>query len=469
MKSLILILITFIFSSFSLSQEKDFSGKWLGKLNVGATTLTVVINLTKNDNEKYSATLDSPDQLAYGIKVDTLDFDGLNLRLVSNIISAVYSAKYDATNSEFIGKFTQGGMPLDLNLKKVDKVEGPKRPQTPQPPFPYTELEVTFQNKKDAITLAGTLTYPSEGKKIPAVVMITGSGPQDRDENIFGHKIFMVIADYLTRNGIAVLRFDDRGVGKSTGTFKGATSFDFANDVSAAVEFLKTKEMIDKNNIGLIGHSEGGLIAPIVGTKRDDLAFLILLAGTGLRGDSILLLQSELIARKSGESESMIKKSNDANRKFYSLIISETDSIKLKSETLKYLDGYKNTLTEGELKRIGDWDQFVKRILDTILDEWFKTFVRTDPKDFLTKIKIPVLALIGEHDLQVPPKENLEAIEKYLLEAGNNNFITLELKGLNHLFQECKTCTVAEYGQLEETFSPVALGIMSNWILQNVK
>lgn len=231
------------------------------------------------------------------------------------------TCKANLVENAFEGTFNQGGMQISLKLTR-DTVEKPKlnRPQEPRAPHPYYSEEVTFQNEKADITLAGTLTMPEKEGNYPAVILITGSGPQDRNEELVGHKPFLVIADHLTKNGVAVLRHDDRGFGKSTGDFSAATSADLATDVKSALEYLKTRKEIDSNKIGLIGHSEGGLIAPMVAVSSNDVNFIVLLAGTGIRGDKLLLMQQELIARASGNLEDKIQKAKTKNEDVFDIV-----------------------------------------------------------------------------------------------------------------------------------------------------
>ncbi len=277
-------------SSLTISNNTDFNlnGIWQGSLKISSVTLRIVFKVTVDKNGSYSATMDSPDQGAKDIPVDSVIYNDGNVKFVVGAVRGFFEGKVDFDNSTIKGEWHQSSMSLPLELKKIDKVEELKRPQEPKPPFPYNVEEVSYENKTAGIKLAGTLTFPKAKGPFPAVLLITGSGPQNRDEELFGHKPFLVIADYLTRRGIAVLRVDDRGIGKSTGKFSSATTEDFAGDVLAGVEFLKSNKNINPKEIGLIGHSEGGLIAPMVAVKSSDVAFIVLMAGPGLPGDQIL-------------------------------------------------------------------------------------------------------------------------------------------------------------------------------------
>lgn len=464
MKNRLLFTLVLLISTFSIAQQ-DLSGIWAGKLDLPNTVkLTIAFNLSKDETGNYKATLDSPDQGAMGIPTESTTINNDSIRIEIPIIKGYYVGKIFYDEMKIVGKWNQAGSSFDLDVKKVDKLEKPNRPQEPKEPYPYNSEEVLFENEKDNVVLAGTLTYPKEGNNFSVVVMITGSGGQDRNEELLGHKPFLVISDYLTRNGIAVLRFDDRGIAQSTGDHSKATSEDFAKDVLAAVQFLKERKEIDKTKIGLIGHSEGGMIAPLAAIQSDDVAFLIMMAGIGIPGDSILYLQGALIQRAEGESEDKIQKSVDLQRSIFKMVINSTDDEKLNKDLRdKFYEEYPN-MTEEEKKEIGDPEVYLDMQIKTITSPWFRYFLQFDPVPVLEKVKCAVLAINGENDLQVPPKENLSAIESAFEKGGNNNFEVIELKGLNHLFQTSETGRISEYGQIEETISPLALQTMLDWI-----
>lgn len=465
MKNILSLAIILILSSLCYPQPKDLTGIWAGKLSLpNSLELTIVFNLSKDDSGKYISTLDSPDQGAMGISTESTTFNGDSILIKIPLVQGFYSGKIFYDEMKIEGKWLQGGMSLDLNVNKVEKLEGRNRPQEPKEPFPYNAEEVLFENEKDDVVLAGTLTYPKEGNNFSAVVMITGSGGQDRNEELLGHKPFLVIADYLTRNGIAVLRFDDRGIAQSTGDYSTATSEDFAKDVLAAVNFLKTRNEIDKNKIGLIGHSEGGIIAPMAAVKSNDVDFIILMAGTGISGDSILILQSELIQKAEGMLEEEIQKSLKEQREIYSIIVNSNDNTTLEKQLRDKFNSQYYVMTEEEKSKLGDPEVYLNMQIKTITSPWFKYFLRFDPALVLEKVKCPVLAINGEKDLQVPPKANLSAIESALKKGGNKNFEVKMLPGLNHLFQTTTTGKISEYGKIEETISSLALETMLDWI-----
>jgi uncharacterized protein len=286
---------------------------------------------------------------------------------------------------------------------------------------------------------------------------------------LLGHKPFLVIADYLTRNGYAVLRYDDRGIAKSTGDHALATTEDFAADALFAVDYLKTRNEINHLKIGLIGHSEGGMIAPMVAIQSNDVAFMVLMAGPGIPGDSIIFLQGELIQRASGENEEEIQKSTRVQRMIFTLIKEINDDEVLKNKIEELFKNEYAAMTDEEKSKMGDPEAYLKMQLKTLTGPWFKYFIKYDPVPALEKVKCPVLAINGEKDLQVPPLENLSAIEAALKRGGNKNYETKMLPSLNHLFQTSKTGAISEYGQIEETISPLALETMLNWLNKFVK
>jgi pimeloyl-ACP methyl ester carboxylesterase len=360
-------------------------------------------------------------------------------------------------------------MSLPLQLKRLEKLEEARRPQEPKKPYPYKEEEVSFENKAVGITLGGTLTTPETGSPFPAVVLITGSGPENRNEEVFGHKPFLVLADYLTRQGIAVLRCDDRGVGKSGGDSHTATTVDLATDAQASFEYLKTRKDIDPKRIGLLGHSEGGVIAPIVANETPDVAFVVLMAGTGLPGDSILMLQSWLAAKAEGAADTTLAKNAVVERTTLNIVKNERDTAVAAAKLRPLLKQEMAQMSPNDSQALNSSDQAVEQEVKQVLSPWFRYFVSYDPRPALMKLKQPVLAINGSKDVQVAPKENLAAIEAALKAGGNKDYLVKELPGLNHLFQTANTGGVSEYAKIEETISPSALSVMGDWILAHVR
>ncbi len=432
----------------------DIDGVWTGALDLGSVKLRLAFHIM-NTADGLKATMDSLDQGAMGVPVTSVTRNGTALKIALKQIDGVFDGKISEDKTTVAGTWTQHGdsRPLVLTRAKDKAALELKRPQNPVRPLPYREEEVSFENKVQGDTLAGTLTIPQGKGPFTAVLLITGSGPQDRDESLMGHKPFLVLSDWLTRNAIEVLRVDDRGVGKSTGVFGTATTADFATDVEAGVAFLKTRPEVNPKKIGLIGHSEGGVIAPMVAARNPDVGFIVMLAGSGVPGDQILVEQRTLIAEAGGMSKEEAEKDAVEERAVLALVVKEKDSPELEKDLRQKLAEYVKDPELGAQVQV-------------LTSPWFRYFLAYDPGPVLGRVKCPVLALNGEKDLQVPPKQNLAAIRKALEDGGNKNFEVVELPGLNHLFQTAKTGSPAEYGAIEETMSPVALEKMSGWILQ---
>ncbi|HTS34273.1 MAG TPA: alpha/beta fold hydrolase [Candidatus Solibacter sp.] len=437
------------------AKPSDIDGAWMGSIDTGAIKLRVVFHIT-NTADGLTATLDSPDQGVQGIPTTSVTRTGASLKIEVPKVSGSYEGTIAADLSSIDGKWTQGGgvMPLVLKpLKDQTELAPPKRPQNPTRPYPYREEEITYDNKVENVTLAATFTIPQGKGPFPAVLLITGSGPQDRDESLLGHKPFLVLSDYLTRHGIAVLRADDRGVGKSTGIFAKATTADFATDVEAGVAYLKTHREVDPHKIGLIGHSEGGVIAPMVAARNQDVAFIVMMAGTGVPGDQILPAQGEAIEVASGKSPAEAAKNATREKEILALIESEKDEAVLDKELKEKM---KDDTPEAQ----------IGAKIAQLTSPWFRYFLTYDPATALRKVTCPVLDINGSLDKQVLPAQNLPAIRKALEESGNRHFEVDELPGLNHLFQTAKTGSPMEYAQIEETMSPAALEKISTWILK---
>lgn len=458
MKKLILILVVL---SIQKLQSQDITGDWYGALNIGSSQLRLNLHFIKTDTG-YTGKLISLDQNNTPLPLQWVKFSQRELSFKTTMANIEYAGVLKDTLID--GTFKQNGrsLPLQLGRAKIEKTTLAKRPQEPKAPFPYISEEVSFLNAKDNITLAGTLTLPAAEGRFPIVVLISGSGPQDRNEELMGHKPFWVLADHLTKNGFAVLRYDDRGIAKSKGNFKGASSSDFARDVMAAVSYLKTRKEIDPKRIGLIGHSEGGLIAPMVAAQSKDIAYLVLLAGPGVPGKDIIQLQGELIARSMGVSEPDIKASGDIMKELMAVVTSGKDSSVINNEFKTALTRRYRNLPDSVKKGLPE--TVFQNQYAALNEPWMIYFLAYDPATSLHKIKIPVLALNGSLDLQVSPSQNLSMIKQALDKAGNKKYLIKELPGLNHLFQEAKTGLPAEYADIEQTLSPFMLKEMTDWL-----
>ena len=451
----------------------EVEGTWLGTITVPGTELRVVFHITRDSNGTLTATLDSPDQGVSGIPVGSVVVTGDSLRMDVPAVGGFYEGAISEDGRTIDGTWSQGGGSVPLVLERTEEEVVVERPQEPRPPYPYVEEAVTFDHAEASVTLAGTLTMPREGGPFAAVILISGSGPQNRDGALLGHKPFLVLADYLTRRGLAVLRYDDRGVGESTGTFGTATSADFAGDAQAALAYLKTRPEINPAKIGFAGHSEGGLIAPMVAAQASDVAFIVLMAGPGVTGEQILYAQAALIARVSGAAEAYITRQRQYQERYYEVLKTEPDSAAATQQLYALIKEALDGLTEAERQAAGITDEneegFISAQVGQMNTPWYRYFLTHDPAPVLRQVTCPVLAINGEKDLQVPFQENLDAIETALRDGGNEDVTIVALEGLNHLFQTAETGLINEYAAIEETFSPNALAVIGDWILNQVK
>lgn len=436
-------------------------GTWQGAVEDGQLRHRLQLHIGHDDKGRLTASLDSLDQGVSGLPATNVTEKESTLHLEIPVASGTYDGTLNAAKNALTGTWTQNGEQHALNFRRSNLVLEARRPQNPQKPYPYDEEQVTFANAKAQVTLGGTLALPRGAGPFPAAVLIGGSGPHDRDETIAGHKPFLVLADFLTRQGIAVLRYDKRGVGKSTGVDGDATTEDLAGDAEAAIAYLRSRKEIDSRRVGLIGHSEGGMIAPMIAARGGKVAWMVLLAAPAMNGEKTLLKQSELIARAGGMSEARITQSLDFDRKAYAAVREATNraALEAKLKELVEMSGMGASIPsealEGQIRAMSS--------------PWFRYFLGYDPLPALEKVNCPVLALFGEKDLQVPPQENLLALKKALEDGGDQDVTVKELPGLNHLFQHCNTGSPTEYGAIEETFSPEALRMIGDWVANHAK
>ena len=432
-------------------------GLWDGVLALNSAKLHLVLHVTTLPSGT-TASLDSTDQLAYGLSVASIHRDGDKVGFDMAGLHASFAGALSADGQSLVGQWTQGQpLPLTFTRRAAGAAAAmPSRPQTPVKPYPYREEEVAFDDAAAHVKLAGTLTLPQGKGPFPAVVLIAGSGPNTRDEPIMGHRPFLVLSDWLTRHGVAVLRYDKRGTGASTGDYAAATSLDFAHDAEAAAAWLRARPEVDPRRVGLIGHSEGGLIAPMVAADDPRVAFVVLMAGPGVDGLDILMEQGRLIAKAMGATDAQIADATALRKAMFEIVRSEKDptaaAAKLKVTLAAYAKAH-------DLPQTG-----VDAQVGQVNTEWFRFFFSYDPAPALRKLRCPVLALIGSKDLQVPPDQNLPALRAAL--AGDPRAEVREMPGLNHLFQTADTGSVGEYMRLEETIAPAALQTMSDWILK---
>ena len=431
-------------------------GTWQGAVEEEHLRHRLQLHISHDDKRQLVASLDSLDQGVSSLPAAKVTEQGGAVHLEIPVAGGIYDGKLNAARNEITGTWTQNGETHALNFKRSNQILEARRPQNPQKPYPYLEEDVTFDNAAARVKLAGTLTLPKGTGPFAAAVLISGSGPHDRDETIASHKPFWILADYLTRQGVAVLRYDKRGVGKSTGAEGEATTEDLASDAQAAIEFLRSRKEIEAKRIGLIGHSEGGMIAPMIAAQGVGVAWMVLLAAPTKTGEATLLEQSELIARAGGLNEAQINGSLDFDKRAYVVVREGTDRDAIEAKL-------------GELVKTSNMAAFVPPEalagqIHAMSSPWFRYFLTYDPLPTLKKVKCPVLALAGEKDLQVPPLDNLPALKKAIEDGGNKDVTATQLPELNHLFQHCNSGSPTEYGAIEETFSPEALQIISDWL-----
>ncbi len=469
LKSLAVLTISLI--AFTANAQRNIEGDWQGRLAVGTTSLRLVFHI-KNEGGNYSATMDSPDQGAKSIPFNSVQVKGDSLLMELKAIGGRLSGRL-TSDTTFSGQWFQGtSFPLDL--KKVsagETVTELKRPQTPKPPFPYKSEDVVYFNKSKSIQYGATITSPGGSGPFPAIIFITGSGQQNRDEELFGHKPFAVLADYLTSKGYVVMRVDDRGVGQTTGDVKNATSKDFASDVMVGLDYLKGLPQVAKTKLGLLGHSEGGMIAQIVSAQRSDVAFVVSLAGPGQRIDELMLDQAKAVMQSAGTSKKIIDDYNSLQKRLVPAIITATSDSTAKTVAKKIIADWKQKMPGDSvlpLMQITD-EKDVEDMTDLFRTPWYSYFLKYNPAPYIQKMKGKVLVLNGEKDIQVAAGPNLVGWKTSLAKSGVKTYDVTELKGLNHLFQHCTKCTVAEYGELEETMAPEALEAISTWLEKNVR
>jgi pimeloyl-ACP methyl ester carboxylesterase len=436
-------------------------GAWMGTLHLRGGDLRLVVKI-RREGSGWAATVDSIDQHARDIPIDTVAFDGTALALRSSRLNASFDGRL--VGDTLSGTFRQRGLELPLVLARTSKPPVVKaRPQQPIPPLPYDEVPLVAAGPPGAPRLACTLTKPRGPGRFPAVALITGSGPQNRDEALAGHRPFLVLADALTRRGVAVLRCDDRGVGLSTGDFATATTFDFADDALAEVAALRGRDDVDPTRLGLLGHSEGAIIAPIAAARSTDVKFVVLLAPPAVPGEQTLHLQTAAIAKASGNTDAQIAAGAAVNREVFAIVAAAPDGGTAAKELRARYAALPKAAREAFEQHPGGADAVIKQVTSP----WFRTFLTLDPRVYLRKLAVPVLAVVGERDLQVLPAANVPELRQAL--RDNADVTIRELPGLNHLFQTCKTGLPDEYARIDETMSPALLTLVGEWIEQRAR
>lgn len=447
----ILVAFLFLLSSFCARSEK-IDTVWAGTLNYMNSELDLYFTLKSEGANQYVGYISVPSQGLRNLKLDTTSYEPPLLILVHNQLGMRYRGVF--VMNGFLGDFSQNGVSIPLNLLP-GAIPIPNRPQEPKPPFPYREEEVVFHNSAANIDLAGTFTIPDGEGPFPAVILVSGSGQQNRNEEIYDHKPFWVIADYLARNGIAVLRYDDRGVGKSGGNPAGGNTEDFSYDTESALNYLQGRSEVSK--VGVCGHSEGGTIAFILAARNPDVDFVISLAGSAVRGDKLLLSQQKALGKAAGVSDSYLDMIEKTNSGLYGIVIgSEKPDSSLRKAIIEYVSS-----TPGA----SAGHDSLNAVADEVSNPWMYFFLRYDPSEAISKVRVPILALNGTNDLQVIANINLPNILKNADLNGNKNVTVKYLNGLNHLFQHSQTGSPTEYPTIEETFSQEVLQIIVEWII----
>lgn len=433
-------------------------GVWQGRLNVQGNKLTMVFRVESSD-KGYQLFMDSPDQKITDIPVEKITISNDSIIISVNAVKGTFSGIVKGNIMD--GSWSQGNMDFPLILERTDSYEKLTRPQDPQEPFPYNVKDITFFNSKDSIRLAGTVTYPKGEGPFPGVILISGSGPQNRNEEVMGHRPFLVLADFLTKKGYAVLRYDDRGIAESEGDYASATTLDFSDDAMYAFDYLESLNFTDNSRTGIVGHSEGGLIAPIVAAQKGNVDFIILLAGTGLPLEYVLYRQGEDVFRSEGYGDFFIQYQKNFQEKIFSTIKSSMDD-KLIEDSLRNLYAqYNESAPDGAplLTKEG-----IEANITALMSPWYRAVLTLDPRDYLSQVDCPVLAINGENDVQVHYKDNLREIENALKKGGNQYITVLSLPGINHMMQESQSGAVSEYGEIEQTISPMVLDAIDTWL-----
>lgn len=432
------------------ARAQEAAGEWHGVLSAGGSELRLGLTLTAKPGGGFEGAMTSPDQTPRPMPVADVKLEGSKLSFTVPSVRGRYEATWEA--GKWVGTWNQVA-PLPLVLEK-GPIPTLKRAQVPAKPYPYREEDVAFESAP-GVKLAGTLTLPRGKGPFPAAVLITGSGAQDRDETLAGHKPFLVLADHLTRKGIAVLRYDDRGFAKSTGVFATATSEDFTVDALAAAAFLRGRPEIDPRRVGLIGHSEGGMVAPMAAVQDPRIAWIVLMAGPGAPIRQLMSAQRAAAMGAMGLPPQAIAAAEATMGRVDDAVLASKDAAEARAAVTTIL-----TESAGPMQPRAA----VAMQAGQVSTNWYRFFIAYDPRPVLAQVKQPVLAINGEKDVQVVASQNLPAIAAAL--KGNHDVTVVALPGLNHLFQTAKTGLPEEYGRIEETMSPKALEVISGWVLK---
>jgi len=448
-------------------QDTDaFIGNWSGTLHAGEQDIGFVFHITSEEDGSLSASMDVPAQGGFGIQIEKIETDGNSITLTMPLPgSPSYSGVLNESKDSISGTFSQGNMSLPLDLVRDTTATAPQRPQEPTQPYPYLVEDIAFENSDAGITLAGTITTPKGPGPFAGVVLISGSGPHDRNSSMMGHKPFLVLADFLTRHGIAVLRFDDRGTGESDGDFAAATPEDFAGDALAAMAFLSDHAGVDANRVGLLGHSEGALAAIIATDRSDEVAFLILLAGSSLPGSEALEASAAALGRVNGASNEAV----EVNIKILATLTKALAETKAGESAVPTMREYAHELIEtiepATLASAGMSKSVINQMIQQLDMPNSRFVLQYDPRPALQRSKTPTLAVLGDRDPLMPAEQHAPLFAAAFADSPGNDQTVVVLPGLNHLLQNAETGSPAEFGRLTETMSPEAMRLLSDWIL----
>jgi uncharacterized protein len=474
MKIILLAAALLFVSALSAQTTLPLPSSWEGEIPSQKKTVLAFQFFMEGDT-LLKAVMHSPGEGVFGITCKNIIRNADSVLADVPSIKGKLAVKYDEAANQLTGRWQQGGAVVPITLKPVPLhlLYGKEKIQTPKPPFDYASEDVLYANADSSVRLGATITWPKTKGLHPAVILITGSGQQDRDETLMGHKPFAIISDYLTKMGFVVMRVDDRGVGKSKGDLKYATTADFAKDVELSLDFLLKRKEVDVKRVGLIGHSEGGMIAPMVAVKRKEIGFIVLLAGPG--GSIIELMgdQNAAILNKSGYAPEAVA----SYRGFYmrlcnAITKAPNDSAAMEAgvAAFKNWQAAENPAIVTSLTAVPENntpEKFVKLFVTQLRGAWWRYFLQYDAQPNLKKLSCKVLAVNGGEDIQVLPS-SLTQIEKALAQSKSKKYETQLLPGLNHLFQRCHYCVTGEYAQLKESFSTEALEVMGNWLQNEV-
>ena len=458
-----------LLSVFPAAAQQQLIGSWLGILDAGTVKLRVVYRFKIVDGV-LRCSMDSPDQGVRNVNVSDISQKADSIWLSSGPLE--FSGR--RVNDSTIEGVLQQGRAFPMVLRRTEQLEW-KRPQTPKAPFPYSSERVVYTNKDRSITLGGTITSPKDSLRHPAVLLITGSGQQNRDEEMMGHKPFAVIADYLTRRGYVVLRVDDRGIGNSTGDASKATSADFALDAGTSLDYLRKRREVNPSKVGVLGHSEGGMIATMLATSRKDLAFVISMAGPGISNRQLLIEQNDALLAKQGMAADARKAYLDLYGNIMTVGAQNIPAEELTAAIDKVVADWRaKTPSPVVLQTTGISSDSTQRAFSSAFSNqlslpWFRYFIAYDPAPLIAKMSGKALIINGAEDLQVVSGKNIEGWRSALKKSAVKSPKIVELPGINHLFQQCKRCDIAEYGELEQTIAPEVLTLIGDWLVKEVR